>query len=65
MDREEIESAISKLPPSEVARLAAWLQEFQAELWDKQIESDVEAGRLDSLIEHVDREFDAGKFSKL
>ena len=44
---EVIEVAITQLPPKDVAKLADWLADYQAELWDRQIEADVaaEAGR--------------------
>jgi hypothetical protein len=65
MTIEEIQSAISQLSPSEIARLARWLEEFKAGLWDKQIENDIAAGRLDSLIDQAHREIGAGNFSEL
>ncbi len=61
MDVKEIESAIAQLPPSEVARLAEWFAEFQAQVWDKQIEQDVVAGRLDRLIEQAEQDFAQGR----
>lgn len=59
MDVKEIESAITQLSPSELAKLAKWFEEFQAQFWDRQLEQDVEAGRFDTLLEEVDREFDS------
>ena len=56
----EIESAIAQLPPDEVAALMVWLQEYHAQLWDRQIEDDLEAGRLDKLLAEVDKEYEAG-----
>jgi hypothetical protein len=56
----EIEAAITQLSIDDVAELLAWLEEFHARLWDKQIEDDLEAGRLDSLITEVDAEYEAG-----
>ena len=41
------------------------LQEFKADLWDKQIEEDILAGRLDALAKHVDEEFLAGHATPL
>jgi hypothetical protein len=32
----EIESAITQLPPKELAELMAWLQEHHQQVWDKQ-----------------------------
>ena len=65
MNIREIESAIAQLPPSEVAKLAEWFYEFQARVWDKQIEQDVQSGRLDSLIEQAEQEFESGQCKPL
>ncbi len=65
MSVEEIESAIAKLPPSELARLAEWFEEFQARAWDERLERDVESGRLDGLVEEAEREFEAGRCEPL
>ena len=65
MDIREIESAIAKLPPAEVAKLAEWFYEFQAQVWDGQIAADVQAGRLDALLEQAEREFEAGRCEPL
>jgi hypothetical protein len=56
----EIESAIVQLPPKDLAELAAWLREYHQEVWDKQIENDLEAGRLDAMLAQVDKECEAG-----
>jgi hypothetical protein len=53
---EQIESEIAKLSPAEVRQISRWLQEFLGEQWDKQIESDSEAGRLDFLFDEADAE---------
>jgi hypothetical protein len=51
MTIKEIEAAITQLPAQELAELMAWLQEYHAQAWDKQIEDDLEAGRLDALLD--------------
>jgi len=56
----EIESAITQLPAKDVAELMAWLQDYHDRMWDKQIEDDLEAGRLDKLLVEVDEEHRAG-----
>jgi hypothetical protein len=56
----EIESAIAQLPVQEVAELMTWLQDYHERLWDKRIENDLEAGRLDKLLAEVDAEYRAG-----
>ena len=65
MDIKEIESAIAQLPPSELAELAKWFEEFQAQAWDAQLEQDVKSGRLDALIKQVEQDFDQGKCEPL
>ena len=65
MTLEELEKTVSKLPPDQLAQFRAWFLEFDAERWDKQIESDVSAGRLDALAEEAIREHRAGGSSKL
>ena len=53
MSLQEIEIAIEKLDSNEVFQLSDWLIEYRNQLWDKQIEADLEAGRLDKLLEEV------------
>jgi hypothetical protein len=53
----EIESAIAQLPANEFAELMAWLQKHYDKMWDKQIEDDLAAGRLDALIAEADDEY--------
>jgi hypothetical protein len=60
MSIEEIEAAITTLPAKDVATLMAWLEDYHARVWDKQIEEDLEAGRLDALLADVDKEYHAG-----
>lgn len=56
----EIEAAISRLPANELAELMEWLQQHHAEAWDRQIEADLESGRLESLLSKVEGEYQAG-----
>ena len=65
MDVKEIETAISRLTPDEVAELARWFEEFQAQVWDEQIAGDVKDGRLDALLEQVERDFESGRCEPL
>ncbi len=50
MSVKEVKIAIAQLSPKELAELMAWLEEYHAQIWDKQIEEDLEAGRLDALL---------------
>jgi len=58
---EQIEHQIRNLPPEELAKLRAWFAEFDAQAWERQIEADSKAGKLDRLIEQSMAEHDAGK----
>ncbi|MBW3622589.1 MAG: DUF2268 domain-containing protein [Armatimonadetes bacterium] len=65
MGVKEIEDAITRLPDNELAELMAWLQEYHHTVWDRQIENDLETGRLDSLLVEVEREYEAGSAQPL
>lgn len=60
MSIQEIESAITQLPANELAELMAWLAAHHERGWDRQIEDDLELGRLNTLLTEVDQEYDAG-----
>jgi hypothetical protein len=49
----EIEEAVLKLSAAELAAFREWFEEFDADAWDRQIESDVARGRLDSLADEA------------
>ncbi len=55
----EIEAAIKQLPESDVRQLAAWLQEYLDETWDRQIEEDLISGKLDNLIAQAEADIAA------
>lgn len=56
----EIEAAITELSTNDFAQLSEWFLAYQEKLWDKQMEDDLEAGRLDTLLTEVDAEYEAG-----
>lgn len=57
----EIESAVQQLSPAELREFRAWFLNFDAGEWDRQIERDAAAGRLDRLAEEALAEFRAGR----
>lgn len=65
MSIKEIESAIQQLSAKEVSELSVWLADYQASLWDDQIGRDLDAGRLDEVLDQVDAEYKAGKAKPL
>lgn len=49
----EIQAAIESLLPNEYVRLREWFLERDWAEWDKQIERDSDAGKLDFLIQEA------------
>jgi len=47
---EKLKTEIEGLPKEEFTELVRWLSEKEWERWDKEIEADSEAGRLDFLV---------------
>jgi hypothetical protein len=47
----EIERAVRQLSSEDLSAFRAWFAEFDAELWDREFEADVVAGRLEALAE--------------
>ena len=58
---EKIEQEIQALSPEELAQFRAWFLEYDWAIWDRQIERDAEAGRLDDLATRALRDHAAGK----
>jgi len=50
---EQIEDAVRRLSSGELAEFRTWFAEFDGALWDRQIEEDVAAGRLDALADEA------------
>ena len=62
---ESIEQQIKALSAEELAQLRAWFLEFDWALWDRQLERDVAAGKLDTLAQQALRDHAAGKTTPL
>ena len=65
MSVQEIEAAVSQLPPEQLSRFAAWFDEFRSDEWDRQIEADADAGRLDHLVLEAEADVAAGRVRPL
>jgi len=57
----EIEAAVVRLTPAELDAFRTWFAEFDAAAWDRQIEDDVAAGRLDALADEAVEDPRAGR----
>jgi hypothetical protein len=62
---EKIEQQIRSLSPEELAALRLWFANFDAEVWDRQFEADVNYGKLDAMAERALRAHAAGQSTKL
>jgi hypothetical protein len=62
---ENIEREVETLTPSELETFRTWFYEYDAEVWDQQIEEDVQAGKLDKLAEEALTQYRAGKSKEL
>jgi len=62
---EELEQKVQALSPEELAQFREWFLEFDWVAWDRQLERDVHAGKLDALAEKALRDHAAGKTKPL
>lgn len=62
---EEIESRVKELSPQELAVFGDWFRQFDSDRWDRQIEADALAGRLDHLAEAALEQHRRGESSDL
>ena len=62
---EQIATFVAELDEVELRHFADWFGHFQAELWDKQIDEDTKAGRLDRFIADAKAEIAAGNIHRL
>lgn len=62
---ENIEQQIQALSPTELAQLRACFLEFDWAAGDRQLEADVQAGKLDRLAQEARRGHAAGKTTPL
>ena len=62
---EQIEKSVAELGKEELKAFAEWFAELQAERWDRQIEADAKAGKLDRLVAKAKAEIAARKVRPL
>ena len=61
----DLERQVQGLSAEELTAFRRWFAEFDGEVWDRQFESDVKAGKLNSLAERARQAHAAGKSSKV
>ena len=62
---ENAEKIITQLSSEDLSEFRQWFAEFDADLWDEQIESDAAAGKLDALAEEALAEYREGKAKEI
>ena len=62
---EKLEEEIQKLTPAELAAFRDWFHRYDADAWDRQIERDIGAGKLDRLAEEARADYASGKSKPL
>ncbi len=58
---DELERAVRELSAEDLAQFREWFVEFDAELWDRALERDIAAGRLDPLVQEARTELREGR----
>jgi len=65
MSLQELESAVERLSPDQLAAFTSWFEEFVATAGDRKFDSDVALGKLDHLATKADEDFEAGRCTPL
>ena len=62
---ETLESEVQDLSPEELAAFRAWFAEYDWQVWNRQLEADVAAGKLDKLAAEALAEHERGETTQL
>lgn len=62
---EQIEHQVQQLSQSEFAKFREWFHEYEWQAWDRQLEKDVEAGKLDALAEKALADHATGRTTRI
>lgn len=62
---QEIQNEVSRLSPAELRRFRERFDEFDAEEWDRQFESDANGGKFDKMADQALDDWRAGKAKEL
>jgi hypothetical protein len=65
MSIQELESRVAQLSKPDLAAFNQWFENFMADSWDQQIETDIVRGKLDPLAKQADAQFEAGRCTPL
>ena len=62
---EQVEKEVESLAPEELAAFRAWFAEYDWKIWDRKLEQDVAAGKLDQFADEAREEYERGETTKL
>jgi len=62
---DDLERRVKELSAEELAAFRGWFIAFDWEVWDRKLERDIAAGKLDSLADKALREHSEGKSTRL
>jgi hypothetical protein len=62
---ESLEREIRKLSSDELSQFRQWFATFDAAVWDRQLEADAAAGKLDAVANAALADHQAGRSRKL
>ena len=62
---EQITGAVKRLPKKDLARFRKWFADYDAAVWDRQLEQDAAAGQLDALAREALRDHRVGRTREL
>jgi hypothetical protein len=65
MNVQDIEKEIQQLHPEQLQELAVWFDEYRSVLWDEKMERDLNAGRLDTLVQNAQNAYSKRQFRQL
>lgn len=65
MSLPELEAAVAHLPPADLDAFTRWFEDYRADAWDRRIEADIAAGRLDAAGRVADAEYETGRCTPL
>ena len=62
---EQVTAAVNRLPKKDLARFRRWFAEYDAAVWDRQLEQDIAAGRLEALAREALRDYRARRTTEV
>jgi len=65
MSVQELETAVTRLSKEELTAFWKWFEEYMADEWDRQIETDIRAGRFDAAGKRAKADYEAGRCTPL